>query len=61
MPIRKRRLHRPCKKCEKMFEPNGRTNWTCNKCQKANRRSGSFLDELMKLQRKVNRKNKRLK
>jgi hypothetical protein len=28
----KARMHRPCDKCEKRFQPFGRSNRICNKC-----------------------------
>ena len=33
MPVRKGRLKRPCRKCEKMFAPSGRSEKICHKCK----------------------------
>jgi len=61
MVLRKGRLQRPCSKCGKSFEPNGKSQKICVNCKPK-----SFLNELARLQhikilksgkRKVERKD----
>ena len=42
------RLHRPCDKCQEMFEPSGKSVRVCNKCK-----GESMMDRLFKLQRRL--------
>jgi len=55
MPIRRKKLYRPCKKCGKMFEPTGKFTLTCNKCCPMNR----FYKNLLKMSRANERELKK--
>ena len=48
MPIRKGKLHKPCKKCGEMYEPTTRYPGLCNKC---NPKSDNWLNRLARLQK----------
>lgn len=51
MVLRTGKLQRPCKKCGRLFEPTGRSNWICENC--------SPKTILMKLWEKTQRKRNR--
>ena len=55
MPIRKGRLRKPCTKCGKMFQPNGKWNVVCSRCQRR-----SFVKAMDKKYGK-NRKPRKIK
>jgi len=58
MPIRKgdERLHRNCKKCGELFEPNGRCNWICDECN--HKGQSSWVLKMIKLSKRVARRTK---
>ena len=53
MPIRKGRLWRNCRKCNRSFEPTGKSSWICNKCKPT-----SYLDMFLKLKKQNDKKKK---
>jgi len=48
MPIRKGKLHKPCKCCGEMYKPHTKTPGICSKCLRKYRPTESFIEKLAK-------------
>ena len=61
MAIRKGKLFRPCKKCNKPFLPDGRCTWICNECSKNRSFWKSFLENKDENKKKIDKKKQKKK